>query len=83
MTAIRSLRLKLGLNQTEFWRLVGVTQSGGSRYESGQRRIPKAVRVLLNSAYGDGSQLRAMVARAKRLLMRELRTLRAKKGRRA
>ncbi len=37
---------KLGMNQTEFWNAVGVTQSGGSRYESG-RAIPNAVRELV------------------------------------
>lgn len=42
----REIRQKLGLNQHEFWSKVGVTQSGGSRYESG-REMPKAVRELL------------------------------------
>ena len=35
-----------GLNQSEYWRLFGVTQSGGSRYESG-RAIPKPTRLLI------------------------------------
>lgn len=42
----REIRRKLGLNQQEFWTKIGVTQSGGSRYESG-RRMPKPVRELL------------------------------------
>lgn len=42
----REIRRKLGLNQQEFWSRIGVTQSGGSRYESG-RNIPKPVRELL------------------------------------
>ncbi|WP_292975044.1 helix-turn-helix domain-containing protein [Nitrosomonas sp.] len=42
----KEIRQKLGLNQQEFWSKVGVTQSGGSRYESG-REMPKAVRELL------------------------------------
>lgn len=42
----REIRLKLGLNQDEFWTQIGVTQSGGSRYESG-RDMPKPVRELL------------------------------------
>lgn len=42
----REIRHNLGLNQSEFWRRVGVTQSGGSRYESG-RNMPKAVRELV------------------------------------
>ena len=44
------LRLKLGLTQVEFWERVGVTQSGGSRYENG-RRIPTPVRMLLKIVY--------------------------------
>jgi len=42
----REIRRKLGLNQQEFWTQIGVTQSGGSRYESG-RNMPKPVRELL------------------------------------
>lgn len=46
----REIRLKLGMNQQEFWSKVGVTQSGGSRYESG-REMPKAVRELVRLVY--------------------------------
>lgn len=42
----REIRRKLGLNQQEFWGKIGVTQSGGSRYESG-RNMPRPVRELL------------------------------------
>ncbi|MBP6115615.1 helix-turn-helix domain-containing protein [Neisseriaceae bacterium CLB008] len=42
----RDIRKRLGMNQQEFWSQIGVTQSGGSRYESG-RNIPKPVRELL------------------------------------
>lgn len=42
----REIRRKLGLNQQQFWSKIGVTQSGGSRYESG-RNMPKPVRELL------------------------------------
>jgi len=42
----REIRRRLGLNQQEFWTRIGVTQSGGSRYESG-RAMPKPVRELL------------------------------------
>ena len=44
-------RAKLGLNQKDFWAKVGVTQSGGSRYESG-RPTPDSVNALLHIAYG-------------------------------
>lgn len=42
----REIRRKLGLNQSEFWARIGVTQSGGSRYESG-RNMPRPVQQLL------------------------------------
>ena len=42
----REIRRRLGLNQQTFWGRVGVTQSGGSRYES-RREMPKPVRELL------------------------------------
>ena len=42
----REIRRKLGLNQHDFWTRIGVTQSGGSRYESG-RNMPKPVKELL------------------------------------
>ncbi len=42
----REIRQRLGMNQQQFWTQVGVTQSGGSRYEGG-RSMPKPVRELL------------------------------------
>ena len=35
----REIRRKMGMNQQQFWSKLGVTQSGGSRYESG-RNMP-------------------------------------------
>ncbi len=46
----RGLRKRLQMNQSEFWSRIGVTQSGGSRYESG-RSLPKSVRELLRLVY--------------------------------
>ena len=46
----RQLRRQLGMNQSEFWKRIDVTQSGGSRYESG-RPMPKPVRRLLGVVY--------------------------------
>lgn len=43
---VREIRRKLGMNQQQFWSKLGVTQSGGSRYESG-RSIPRPVQQLL------------------------------------
>lgn len=48
-TMARQMRLSARLNQQQFWGRLGVTQSGGSRYESG-RAIPKPVRKLLLAA---------------------------------
>ena len=42
----RVMRRKLGLNQSQFWAAVKVTQSGGSRYESG-RQAPAQVDELV------------------------------------
>ena len=42
----REIRRKLGMNQQQFWSKIGVTQSGGSRYESG-RNMPRPVQQLL------------------------------------
>ncbi|MFN3883498.1 MAG: helix-turn-helix domain-containing protein [Rhodocyclaceae bacterium] len=43
---VREIRRKLGMNQQQFWSKIGVTQSGGSRYESG-RNMPRPVQHLL------------------------------------
>ena len=52
----RELRHKLRLNQQDFWSRVGVTQSGGSRYETG-RRIPRPVQELLRLVHVEGIAL--------------------------
>lgn len=39
-------RRSLGVNQSTFWSRFGVTQSGGSRYETG-RNIPTATAILV------------------------------------
>jgi transcriptional regulator with XRE-family HTH domain len=52
----REIRRKLGMNQQEFWTKIGVTQSGGSRYESG-RDMPKPVRELLRLVHMENVDL--------------------------
>lgn len=47
---IRTFRKKHYMNQQEFWSRIGITQSGGSRFER-DRRIPTNVRLLLHLAY--------------------------------
>ncbi len=49
---VREIRRKLGMNQSQFWSKIGVTQSGGSRYESG-RNIPRPVQALLRLVHID------------------------------
>ncbi|XZG68728.1 helix-turn-helix domain-containing protein [Chitinibacteraceae bacterium HSL-7] len=49
----KDLRIELGLNQEQFWERLGVTQSGGSRYESG-RSMPKPVKKLMSYVYVAG-----------------------------
>lgn len=41
-----SERKSLGLNQRDYWQRYGVTQSGGSRYESG-RPTPRPLAILM------------------------------------
>ena len=47
---VKAMRRETGLNQHDFWWPIGVTQSGGSRYERG-RFMPRPVRDLLNLVY--------------------------------
>ena len=47
----RLTRQKLNLNQAEFWSRLGVTQSGGSRYET-MRRVPKTTQTVIDLTYG-------------------------------
>ena len=47
------LRRNLNINQQIFWKPLGVTQSGGSRYEAG-RRMPLPVEKLLELVYVKG-----------------------------
>lgn len=56
ITNPRDIRRKRHMNQQEFWSRVGVTQSGGSRYESG-RTMPKPVRELLRLVHIEGIEL--------------------------
>ena len=43
---LKKLRQSTGMNQSKFWAAVNVTQSGGSRYESG-RKMPAAVAIMV------------------------------------
>lgn len=67
LSNIRDIRKKLGLNQSEFWSKIGVTQSGGSRYESG-RNMPKPVRELLRLVHIERVDLEKVNGRDYHLL---------------
>lgn len=45
------------MNQQDFWGQIGVTQSGGSRYESG-REMPRPVQELLRVVHVEQLDLR-------------------------
>lgn len=56
---VREIRRKLGMNQQQFWSRLGVTQSGGSRYESG-RNIPRPVQQLLRLVHVEQIDIKAI-----------------------
>ena len=55
-----AIRKKLSLNQSDFWTPFGVTQSGGSRYESG-REIPVPVMSLVVMTMGNAAQVKKVL----------------------
>ncbi|KUM02740.1 helix-turn-helix domain-containing protein [Chromobacterium subtsugae] len=57
----RDIRRQTGLNQQQFWSVLGVTQSGGSRYEN-ERNIPKPVQTLINVVHVHGIDLSKITA---------------------
>jgi transcriptional regulator with XRE-family HTH domain len=48
----QALRKRLGLRQTEFWDLIGISQRAGSRYEKSQASIPRNIDLLLTLIHG-------------------------------
>ena len=57
---IKLFRQKHSMSQAEFWARIGVTQSGGSRYESG-RTIPRPVQLLLHVVYAPDARTQRLV----------------------
>lgn len=47
----KNLRDANDLSQKDFWEKVGITQSGGSRYETGERRVPPSLQEILRLTY--------------------------------
>lgn len=56
----KKVRIARNQNQTVFWSIVFVGQSGGARYESG-RRIPPSVQALMGIAFGTDLQSQATI----------------------
>ena len=54
----KDLRQASELNQAEFWEKVGITQSGGSRYENGKRRLPNSLAQILRLTYVEHVDLK-------------------------
>lgn len=62
---IQEQRKQSGLNQSAFWSRFGVTQSGGSRYESGRNvPLPTAMLIWLRESGRIGDQDLADALRA-------------------
>jgi len=55
-------RRKRKLSQSEFWAPIGVTQSAGSRYESG-RPLPIPIALLLEMVYGSPKRAEKLLAK--------------------
>lgn len=70
-TDYKKLRTKLRMNQTEFWSRIGVTQSGGSRYEGG-RLAPEPTRIVVDLAYGTPAAAIAKLANLRGVTVEEL-----------
>lgn len=54
----KQLRIAADLTQKEFWASLGLTQSGGSRYEN-ENSIPKPIRILIFAVYVAGIRIDA------------------------
>jgi len=50
-TRIKELREDTDLNQTEFARIIGMSQTGYSKYETGENDIPTAILIKLADYY--------------------------------
>lgn len=58
---VESIRLKTGMSQRGFWKMFGVSQSAGCRYESENRSIPGPV-LMLVAGFDKGLITRSMLA---------------------
>lgn len=67
----KKMRVNLDLNQHEFWSRVGVTQSGGSRYESG-RKVPAPTKTVVDLAYAPAKKALEALAKLRGVTVDEL-----------
>ena len=49
---IRDLREDKDMNQTQFAKIIGMSQTGYSKYETGENDIPTAILIKLAEIYG-------------------------------
>lgn len=63
--SLKELRRRMLLNQIDFWSLVRVTQSGGSRYEQG-RSIPPSTMLLMQLVLGTDEQAASLMQTLRR-----------------
>lgn len=68
----KTMRTKLRLNQTEFWSRVGVTQSCGSRYESGVAPVPAPCRIAVDLVYGSATSALNKLAKLRGVSVEDL-----------
>lgn len=64
-------RQKLSMNQHEFWSRIGVTQSGGSRYENG-RSVPEPTATLVVLTYGTQEKALEVLAKLRGVSVADL-----------
>lgn len=73
----RELRRKMDISQSEFWSRIGVTQSGGSRYET-TRNVPKPTQTVIDLTYGPPNAAVERLAAMRGITVAELLASQAK-----
>ena len=67
----RELRRKMDISQSEFWSRIGVTQSGGSRYET-MRKVPNTTQTVIDLTYGPANVALEKLAALRGITVAEL-----------
>lgn len=58
---LRRERIKTGQTQAQYWSRLGITQSGGSRYENGLCKMPASLQKLIAITYGPEAKAMSLV----------------------